>query len=524
MRTGKEQSLTVCAAIGLAVLTMTAYRQVGSLEFVNLDDKYYVYDNPQVTGGITRAGLAWAFTAFHSANWHPVTWISHMLDVQLFGLEPGRHHIVNVFWHTMNAVLLFSLLKGMTGALWRSAFTAAAFALHPLHVESVAWISERKDLLSTFFGLLTVMAYRRYLVRPGAARYTATILLFSLGLMSKPMLITMPFMLLALDFWPLGRIGSGAAGRGASPGLAKIILEKAPLAALSAVSVWVTLLAQAEGKAFASTEIYSLKIRVTSALTAYVAYIGKTFLPLRLCCFYPHPESAPHTWKIAGAILVISGVAALAYAMRKRIPYLGAGVSWYLITLAPVIGFVQVGGQSMADRYTYLPLIGVFTALTWGAADLTARLPRRETILAALSGAAIIAMVILSGKQTGYWRNNETLYTRALSVTSGNWLVHYNLGVVREKQGRIDEAIAHYRQALSTKPDLVAVRNNLGALLYRKGNPEEARLHLSEAVRLDPDSAPAHFNLGLVLERLGRSGEAMEHYNKSLLLRKKASP
>jgi len=498
-------------ALGLSLLVLAVYLQTGSHGFITLDDGEYVYRNVHVRNGLSPSGVRWAFTAFHSANWHPVTWLSHMTDVSLFGLAPGWHHRVNVLVHLANTVLLFLVLWRMTGGLWQSAFAAALFAVHPLHVESVAWISERKDVLSTLFWILTMGAYLRYVRKPGVWRYLLVAALFALGLMSKPMLVTLPLVLLLLDGWPLGRLSREVAARR--------VLEKVPLLALSGASCVVTVLAQGSGKAVAPLKAASWAFRLSNAVVSYATYLWQAVWPASLSVFYPHPASVQAgvpAWRVGAAALLLGAVSFVAFRERHRRPYLAVGWLWYLGTLVPVIGLVQVGGASHADRYTYVPLIGIFLAAAWGSAELLSRHPWRRVALGAAGGAAVLGLAAASYHQAGYWRDSVTLFSRAIAVTEKNWMAWTNLGVALEETGRSEDAVARYREALRIDPEFAQAWYDLGVSTARLGRDREAIGYYREALRRAPDLAEAWYNLGVLTEKLGQPREAMDSYREAL--------
>lgn len=538
----------------LVVATLAVYWKVQNHDFVNYDDHLYVIDNRHVQAGFTREGIIWAFTTIHASNWHPLTWLSHMLDCQIYGLNAGGHHLTNLLFHIVNTLLLFIVLKRMTGALWRSGLVAALFALHPLHVESVAWVAERKDVLSTFFWMLTMWAYVRYVERPGLNTYFFLLLFFILGLMSKPMLVTLPFVLLLMDYFPLGRLQLGQYSKKIYLGIQespviRLLWEKAPLFALAAASCVVTLHAQQSGGALASLDKFPLNIRIANALVSYVSYMGKTIWPRRLAVLYPHADMLP-VWQAALAGLLLVCISILVIRAARRFPYLAVGWLWYLGTLVPVIGVVQVGAQSMADRYTYIPLIGLFIIIAWGVADLAARWRFRELVLAMSVGLVLLAFGIFTWLQVRHWHNSVALFKHTLNVTANNYVAHNNLGLVLARggslkeaishyyqaleinpnyaythnnlgialaeQGRADAAISHYSVALRIKPDYAEVHNNLGVELALQGSLKEAIDHFSEALRLKPDCAKAHNNLGFALAERGRLDEAISHYSKAL--------
>jgi Flp pilus assembly protein TadD len=555
----------------LAVITWLVFGQTLHHEFVDYDDSPYVYGNPVVTSGVTLRGLAFAFTHSHARNWHPLTTISHMVDCQLYGLKAGGHHLTNILLHTVAVLLLFLLLRQMTGALWRSAFVAAVFAIHPLHVESVAWVAERKDVLSGVFFMLTLGAYAWYARRQTIGRYLTMSVLFACGLMSKPMLVTLPFVLLLLDYWPLGRNlrsdvrGQRSEGRDGAlrrPDAAarrpylRLILEKLPLLVLAAGSCIATMLAQTE--ALNSFEDVPLRWRIGNALTAYVRYAWQMFWPARLAIFYPHPYDRLPFWEVVLAAVLLLAITAMAFTWRKRHPYLVTGWLWYLIMLVPVIGVVQVGDQAHADRYTYLPQIGLYVALTWVVVDLCQGWRYRKG-LAIASTVIIAALAACASKQTTYWRDSESLWTHTLAVTSNNsvaqthlgtlllkrgqvdaaisrfceslsiradanngradrgrGIVHHDLGNAFAQKGLMDSAIAEYKKAVQLRPDYARAHYSLGAALLKKGEIDQAIAQCREALSIEPENAGASATLGNALLRKGKAGEAVTYYERSL--------
>lgn len=509
----------------LVAMTGATFWSAGHHQFINLDDDLYVTENEQVKKGLTASGTGWAFSTFHSANYHPLTWLSHMLDVELFGLNPGAHHLVNVAHHALNAVLLFLVLRLMTGALWKSGMVAALFAIHPLHIESVAWIAERKDVLSTLFWFLTMAAYFRYTKRPGVGRYSLVVVAFLGGLLSKPMVITLPFVLLLLDYWPLRRFPEVIYSEHNIKGLRwlkraiPLVVEKIPLFFLSAVASAVTYHVQKIGGAFAHDVHYPISIRIGNALVSCTGYIGKMLLPVRLAVFYPHPGGSLPLWKVAGSALLLASLTAIALYFSRRRPCLIVGWFWYLGTLVPVAGLVQVGWQAMADRYTYVPLTGLFIAVVWTAADLTERWKFQKEVLASVSLAVLLALGISAGTQVSYWRDSITLFGHALESTTGNYLAHYNLGVALQRGGRTNEAADHYRLALTIKPDSAKAHYNLGLISAKQGRLDEAKRRFSEALVHMPTFAEARYNLGLACLLEGRVEEAAVHFEESLRLR-----
>ncbi|HWX21274.1 MAG TPA: tetratricopeptide repeat protein [Candidatus Binatia bacterium] len=559
----KVPLLTVLLFLTVAAVFLPALRN----DFISYDDQSYVVQNPYVQGGLTLASVSWAFRSFSQANWHPLTWLSHMLDCQLFGLAPGGHHATSVLLHTLNSVLLFLLLEKLTAAPWRSLFVAALFGLHPLHVESVAWIAERKDVLSGLFFLLTLWAYGHYLqsprskvqrarskhqnpnitgspasAAPHAARYYALALLFfALGLMSKPMLVTVPLILVLLDFWPWQRL---------STDWRRALVEKVPFLLLSAASSAVTFAAQQSGKTVTALAGLPLSARVANALVSYGRYLGKLMWPSNLAVFYPHPGHWPLTIVIPATLLLIL-VSAIAWLLRRSRPYLLTGWSWYLGMLVPVVGLVQVGWQSIADRYSYLPLIGMFILLAWTAHDLGARWRPSRILLPVLGGVVVLVCAAFTHRQLGYWKDSGALFRHAIAVTGNNYVscanlgnyaaasgdldeavkqyrevvrlgpdaqAHCNLGAVLYRKGLVDEALGHFEQALSLDANYVDARVGAGTALAGKGRLEEARQELAEALRLNPNSAPAHVALGYLLAGTGQRVEAINHFRQALEL------
>jgi len=538
----------------LVLVTLAVYFQVGKFDFTNYDTAEYVYENAYVKDGLTAESIRWAFSAIHRSNWHPVTWLSHMLDVQLFGLNPGAHHWTSVGFHLANTLLLFMVLRLMTGNIWRSGFVAALFAIHPLHVQSVAWVAERKDLLSTFFGLLAIWGYIRYVQLPTIGRFMAVLLFFILSLMSKPMMVTLPFVLLLLDYWPLERFrfGFNPEVNHHSPQFAfkaALILEKIPLLVVSAVSCTITVYAQQKGGALGSSVDYSFYVRMANALVSYVSYIGQMVWPGNLAVFYPHPGVLPG-WRIIVAGILLTGITCLAIKFVKSKPWLMVGWLWFLGTLVPVIGLVQVGSQAMADRYTYVPLIGLFIILAWGVPDLLKRFRYRKAGLVVITGLVTITLMIVSWGQVKTWQSSVTLFEQALAVTKNNYvahnnlghyrmqegrlteainhfskaveinpkfeLAHLNLGVALSRQGKIDEAIRSYTRALQLKPDFVVAYNNLGNALYRQGKYQKAITNYLQAMQIDPNYAEAYNGMGAALIRLGEIEKAVEFFKKAL--------
>src|SRR6266496_2719188 len=499
--------LIVAICIALAALSWLIFGQTFWHDFINYDDPRYVYENTKITGRLSISGIAWAFTHIHSMNWHPLTTISHMLDCQLYGLKAGWHHFTNVVLHTLAAILLFLALQQMTGAIWRSAFVAAVFAIHPLRVESVSWIAERKDVLSGVFFMLTLLAYLYYVCVPRVRGYLPVVFLFACGLMCKPMLVTLPFVLLLLDYWPLDRIKGQ---------LWKRVAEKIPLIALSAVSSVITFLVQ-KG-AVGRTEELPILERINNAIISYVLYIWQMLWPVNLAVFYPHPENRLPLWEIVSCFLLLICITVTAIALRKQRPYLLTGWLWYLGMLVPGIGLVQVGWQGRADRYTYLPQIGLYIAITWGIADVTAAWRWQREILTA--GTAIVVGLLSwrASVQASYWRDSETLFTHALAVTSNNDVAENNLGIVFLQKGNLDEAISLLQAAVDLRPENSPAHENLAKAFLQKGQVTDALVHYRRLLELQPDNIEVHNIVGTVLIQQGHIREGVEEWQKVLAI------
>ncbi|MGB7748195.1 MAG: tetratricopeptide repeat protein [Verrucomicrobiia bacterium] len=510
----------------LAFATLLAYLPATHDLFINYDDDNYITQNPIVQRGLTWNGVQWAFTTWHASNWHPLTWLSHMTDCELFRLNPGGHHLVNILFHAANAALLFMLLLSLTDALWPSAFIAALFAWHPLHVESVAWVSERKDVLSTFFALLALLAYVRFARENRRCNFWLAMVFFALGLMSKPMLVTLPFVMLLLDYWPLGRIADCGlriadskntpvrAAQGST--LHQLLLEKWPFFLLAALSSTVTFLAQ-RNEAVASLAKVPLTLRLENAILAYGTYLLKAIWPTRLAVFYPLPKHItwPLTTTVATALLLIS---ATAWLERRRNPWVLVGWLWFLGTLVPVIGLVQVGDQAMADRYSYFPLIGIFIALALTVVKWANRsgLPK---FACAVAGLLILSACLgLSENQLRYWHDSESLFAHALEVTKDNALAHLNLGAALQDQKQLSQAMVQYQEVLRLDPARHEAYNNIGRILSDQGKPQAALDYCRKSVQLNTKSPFSHNNLGLVLLELGRLDEAMGQFSEAAQL------
>lgn len=498
--------------MALFVVTLSIYLPVGSHQFIEFDDDVYVTKNPNVMRGITGKNVIWAFGSVEAGNWHPVTWLSHMADVQLYGLEPRGHHLTNVAVHALSATLLMLLLYRLTGSLWQGAFVAALFALHPLHVESVAWVAERKDVLSAFFGFLALLLYSEYMVRRNPVLYEFALYSFILGLMSKPMLVTLPLVMLLMDLYPLNRSRHEVRD---CTGLVALVKEKISFFACALMSCAVTVYAQHRGGAVVGLNVIPFQLRVENAVVAYMRYIGKTLYPHDLALLYPLQPSFPF-WQVAGSSLALVAISLAAVGFRRRCPYLAFGWFWFLVTLVPVIGIVQVGSQSMADRYSYIPITGLFVIAVCGTSDLTKRMRHREIALALVAGIILIASATATRLQIGYWRDSATLYQHTLQVTSDNYMLHYIFGNFHADNGDIDSAICEYREALRIRPRFVNARNNLGIALGREGDLDAAIMKFKEAIRDDPGFTDAYLNLGVALGKKGDIDAAIQMYREGI--------
>jgi protein O-mannosyl-transferase len=542
-----NKKYTYLIIVFLIVTSCIAYGRILGNGFINFDDEVYLTKNLHIKSGINAETVKWAFTAVVSSNWHPLTLISHALDWSLFKDHAGGHHLISLLLHIGSALLLFLLLNKITKNLWPSAFVAALFALHPLRVESVAWAAERKDVLSMFFGLASLYAYAYYVEKPRVARYIFCLILFILGLMSKPMLVTLPFVLLLLDFWPLKRwqkalnpinlpIAGGTGNqqikkkvkkqkraadsisgesRSASPTISHLFLEKTPFFIFAIVSSILTVWAQNKGGAVASLQKLPFSERIMNASVSYVAYLGKTFWPVDLAVFYPYQHNYPD-WQVVGALLILLGISGLAIYSAKKAPFLLMGWLWYLGTLVPVSGLVQVGRQAMADRYTYLPAIGIGIMLAWGIPYLLSSEKMRRIILIPAAAIVLAALSILTWQQCGYWKNSVELFNLALHVTNNNYLAHTNLGVALAAEGKNEAAVDNYNAAIRINPNHDNAHYNLANLLAKQGKIDEAINHYREAVRINPYYYMAYNNLGINLAKQRKFDEAIYCYRKAL--------
>ena len=543
--------------LGLAVMTFGIYAQVIGHQFITLDDPTYIQENPMVNRGVTLAGLAWAFTTFHAANWHPLTWISHMIDCQFFGTNAGRHLLVNALIHVANTLLVFLFLLRTTRARWPSALVAALFALHPLHVESVAWATERKDTLSTFFGLLSLIAYARYTEGPSISRYAWTAITLALGLLAKPMLVTWPFLMLLLDYWPLRRLEDPMAKkhrrgshREVATGIATLVWEKLPLFALVAASALITFVAQSHGGAVRTLAHAPIGVRLPNALVSYAKYLLLTFWPNDLAVYYPF--AGIEAWQVVGAAFLLIGITVFCVSQRRIRPYLVVGWLWFLGTLVPVIGLVQVGGQIMADRYFYIPSIGLFIALVFGLADIAKSWRVAPALSAGIAGGILLILASLTNAQIQRWRDSFTLFEHTLAVTPPNLRIEHNLGVAlgasdrydeaaahfakalqidrnfydglvamgvtRAHQGRLPEAIEYFRDAIQSQPDAPKARVQLAHALWTQKRDQDALEEMDRASQLAPKNADIRADFGLALALVGRIPEAIEQLHEALRL------
>jgi protein O-mannosyl-transferase len=544
-----KQIFVIC--IFLTVATLMAFWRVNYCDFTNYDDPDYVTKNKYIQNGITLEGFRWAFTTLHFENWHPLTWISYMLDFQLFGLTPQWYHVTNLLFHIANALLLFIVLHRMTKSLWQSAFVSAMFALHPLHVESVAWVAERKDVLSAFFWMLTMAAYASYVERPGLRRYLLVFFAFVFGLMAKPMLVTLPFVLLLLDYWPLERfqqkksdqeirtkankpgVSDRPKGKSIKQNAVKeatkgdkqsnpayqwtmkrlLLWEKIPLFAMAILSSIVTYVAQKKGGTVVSIEAYSLGVRISNALVTYITYIGNMIWPNNLAVLYPHPGARP-AWQVWGSILLLTAITAIVIQTAKRYQYVAVGWLWYIGTLVPVIGIVQVGSQARADRYTYIPLIGLFIMLAWGIPQLLNKCRYRKGALFVSVALIVSCLSIITWKQVGYWQNSIVLYDHTLKVTDHNMFAHNNRGQAYYSLGNYRQAIEDFDRAIEIDPQYAQAYNNRGSAYSDLGNKVRAIGDYDKSIEIDPQYAEAYYNRGNAYFSLGNQRQAIKDYDK----------
>jgi len=505
-------------SIVLMVVILAVYAQVGNHQFINLDDNAYVTNNPYVAGGLTGKNVLWAFTTIDYFYWQPVTWLSHMADVQLYGMDPRGHHVSNVALHMISSLFVLLLFFRLTGEFWQSSFVAFLFALHPQSVESVAWVAERKDVISALFWFLTLFIYVEFTAKRRLSLYVLSLCSFMIGLMSKPMVVTLPVIMLLLDFWPLGRYrfqDQKLPLRKRLDHIMPVIVEKLPFFAGSLISAVVTIYGHNQAGGIRNLNDISVWLRVENALVSYVSYIGKTFLPLDLAVLYPFPAFIA-LWQAIGALFLLLFITVIVVRVRHDQPYFVVGWFWFLLTLVPVIGLFQTGEQSMADRFSYLPRIGLFIMVAWGASELTKGVRYRHGFLVLTAGAVIIASTTLTWRQLGYWRDNISLYQRTLQLTTGNYTIHNNLGLALAEQGNLQSAIQEYREALRIKPDNAFSHNNLGLALAKQGNIDAAISEYQAALLLNPNYTIAHNNLGIALASKGDLDAAIRRYRDAL--------
>jgi len=522
-------SLKFIICIFLVISTLAVYWQVQGHEFINYDDDVYITSNLNVQAGLTRESVYWAFMTSHFANWHPVTWLSHMLDYELYGDRPKGHHLTSLFFHVASTLILFIVLVRMTGELWRSGFVAAMFALHPLNIESVAWVAERKNVLSALFWLITVWAYIHYTEKPNIKNYSLVSLCFVLGLMTKPMLVTLPFALILLDYWPLRRfkfLQESDSSAILEKNIAKeseflrLVLEKIPLFLLTVASSVVTFMVQKTGGALLAMETISLSARLNNAMISYVKYLGKMMWPKKLAIVYPHAENIISVWEGIFCGTALLGITIISIRLVKKAPYFAVGWFWYLGTLVPVIQIVQTGTHPMADRYAYVPLIGIFIVIAWGIPELISKWRYKEKVLSISAGVVILVLIVVAWVQVGHWKNTITIFKHAVSVTENQYpsfaVAYDNLGYALAEKGDIGAAITYYKTAIKINPNYATTYNNLGVVLAQQGSLKEAITYYKTAIKINPNFAQAYNNLGHALGRKGDISAAITHYKTAI--------
>jgi Flp pilus assembly protein TadD len=519
-----HQRLKLMISLFLILAIVMIYGQVGSFGFVDWDDGSYVTKNLYVQKGLSEEGFIYAFSTSHGGSWHPVTWLSHMLDSELYGLNPAGHHYTNIIFHIANSLFLFFILFRMTGALWRSAFVAALFAVHPLHVESVAWVSERKDVLSTFFGLLMIGSYYRYTKTPDLKNYLLVIIFLSMGLMSKSMLVSFPFVLLLVDFWPLKRIqlknNSGLRledpARYGFKGIYQLVVEKIPLFVIAFIICVLTFFIQRSDGVMASLEVLPLKTRISNAIISYVSYIFKAIWPHNLSYYYPYSIGTFPAWYIYGAAFLILSVLLWSIYLSKQYPYVIVGLFWYFVTLVPVIGLVQVSDQAMADRYTYIPLIGLFIVIAWGVPDILKEWNYRKIFLCVSAVIILSSLTISSFVQTKHWKNSIALFENAVKINENNSHALSNLITALIKNGKYDNAFFYLSRAVKRDPQKTYLRMNLATVLFLQAKPDEAISQYRKILQTETKNADVYYNLAYVLSTKGKFDEAVSLYNEAL--------
>ena len=514
---GLFSTVLIYSVLILSILSV--YVPVKDFDFINYDDDLYVYQNPRVLGGFTFKNILWSLTTFEASNWHPLTWISHMTDIQIFGLNAGGHHLTSVGFHILNTILLLVWLNTMTGEFWKSSFVAAVFALHPLHVESVAWIAERKDVLSTFFCFLALLYYTHYCQKKNRQQYLFSLFFFICALMAKPMVVTLPFVFLILDYWPFKRFPEVFSKKIPVHDiwvLKHLLVEKIPFLIFSFLSCWITLVAQQS--TVLSTNSFPLIPRIANSLISYTEYLAKMVCPFPLAVIYPHPRMFS-LWKLTASLFVILSISFLAILKIRRRPWLAVGWFWYIGTLMPVIGLVQVGVQGYADRYTYIPLIGIFIMIAWQVPEMVQSWRHKSIALSAGAAGILSVLWILTSFQIRHWENGITLFEHALQSTSENFVAHNNLGVLLAEKGKYDEANMHYHETLRIVPGFGDTCNNLGWISYKLGNYQEAILHYQEAIAYDPHAAQSYYSLANLYLNLGQISDASTYFLKALKIR-----
>ncbi len=520
------QRQIILVMICLTFLLLMIYWDLQYHDFINYDDPTYVLENYYVKAGFTWEGIGWAFRDIHTGYWHPLSWFSHMADFQLFGMRAGGHHWTSLLIHILNTLILFHILRLLTGELWKSAAVSCLFAIHPLNVESVAWVAERKNLLSSFFWMTTLWAYVHYDRHPSMFRYLAVVILFLAGLLSKPMVVTLPFVLILIDFWPLKRIGydPGNIGKAAWGGLPfkivrqGLLVEKIPLFLMSLVMSGGTIWAVSHEQGLASLNVVSLGTRIAHALVSYVVYLGKLLWPVNLSVFYPHPMHVP-LWQSLVCALLLGLITWICIFWCRSKPYLLVGWLWYLGVLFPVIGILQAGHQAMADRYAYLPFIGVFIMIVWGGAAFLKRFQRGKLLTGSVALTLVLFFSLCARYQLHFWDNSVLLFSRALEVTERNWVAHNNLGAALLKEGKIPAAIRHFEEVLRIKPDYTYAHNNMGLALTSQGSTMEAQSFYLEALRYRPNFVEAYNNIGVALTDQGKYEEAGSYFRRALHFR-----
>jgi Tfp pilus assembly protein PilF len=521
----------VLICIFLMVATFCIYSQVQDHEFINYDDYQYIRDNLKIKSGLSSESVSWAFTTFYGSNWFPITWLSHTLDYQLYGLNPKGHHLTNLFFHIANALILFIVLSRMTGKLWQSGFVGAMFAFHPLNVESVAWAAERKNVLSTLFWLMTMWAYTHYAAKPTIKRYGLVFLFFALGLMSKPMLVTLPFVLLLLDYWPLRRLkfeqergGNETSEKNTAKRSEtfRLVLEKIPLFLLTTGLSIVTFIAEKSIGAMNAAENLTFSARLTNAMVSYLEYLKKMIWPEKLAVFYSHPGNTLAVWKGILCGMALVGITIISIRLIRKAPYFAVGWLWYLGTLVPVIGIVQIGGQAMADHYAYIPLIGIFIIVAWGVPELIPKGRYKEKVLSVSAGIIIPLLLVTTWWQVSHWKNSITLFKHAIRVTDKKYptfaVIHNNLGNTLFADRKIEEAISHLKIAIKLRPNYIKAHNNLGIALFADQKNEGAISHFKMAIKLSPNHTQAYHNLGIALFANRKIEEAISHYKTAIKL------